>query len=76
MKYEGKIHHKDWYQIHIPRCGMTSGRNSVAYIKRNRRKNILKWCLNNCEKRWCEERILVYTFEDEKDSVMFVLKWC
>ena len=74
----GKGYQDDWYFVDIPRDGIERSydpETEIEFINSSRRELILEWCVENCEKRWCEKGVLHYVFESQEDSVMFALRW-
>jgi hypothetical protein len=46
-------------------------------VTRNQIEEMSVWCINNCTDLWREEHYhaLYFQFADERDAMMFMLKW-
>lgn len=46
-------------------------------ITQNQIEEMAVWCINNCNDLWREEHYhaLYFQFADERDAMMFMLKW-
>jgi len=56
----------DWYRVHL------SGKTHIDYVE------IHEWCLKNCQGNFVRFPIWYsygYEFKNEKDAVMFALRW-